>query len=32
MLEAHNDNRKEKQYDIGQVVYEKKYGERNKYG
>jgi len=29
-LETHNDNRKEKQYHVEQVVYEKKYGERSK--
>jgi len=30
MLETHNENRKEKNYHVGQVVYEKKHGERNK--
>ncbi len=30
MLETQSDNRKEKQYHVGQVVYEMKYGERNK--
>jgi len=30
MLETHNENRKEKVYHVGQVVYEKKHGERNK--
>jgi len=29
MLETHNDNRKEKQYHVGQVVCEMKYGEKN---
>jgi len=31
MLEAHNENRKEKQYHVGHVIYEMKYGERNKF-
>jgi len=30
MLETHNDGRKEKDYHVGQVVYEKKNEERNK--
>jgi len=30
MLETLNENRKEKDYHVGQVVYEKKHGERNK--
>jgi len=30
MLETHNENRKEQVYHVGQVVYEKKHGERNK--
>jgi len=30
MLETHNENRKEKVYHVGQVIYEKKHGERNK--
>jgi len=30
MLETHNENRKEKVYHVGQVVYERKHGEKNK--
>jgi len=30
MLKTHKENRKEKVYHVGQVVYEKKNGERNK--
>ncbi len=30
MLVTHNEGRKEKEYYVGQVVYEKKHGERNK--
>jgi len=30
MLETHNENRKEKVYHVGQIVHEKKHGERNK--
>jgi len=30
MLETHNENRKKKDYHVGQVDYEKKHGERNK--
>jgi len=30
MLETHNENRKEKVYLVGQIVYEKKHGERNR--
>jgi len=30
MLETQNENRKEKVYHVGQEVYEKKHGERNK--
>jgi len=30
MLETHNENRKEKVYHVGQVIYEKNNGERNK--
>jgi len=30
MLETQNYKRKEKQYHVGQVVYENKYGDRNK--
>ncbi len=30
MLVTHNEGRKEREYHIGQVVYEKKHGERNK--
>ncbi len=29
MLETHNEGRKEKEYHVGQVVYENKHGERN---
>jgi len=30
MLETNNEGRKGKEYHVGQVVYEKKHGERNK--
>ncbi len=30
MLVTHNEGRQEKEYHVGQVVYEKKHGERNK--
>lgn len=30
MLETYNGSRKENEYHVGQVVYEKKHGERNK--
>lgn len=30
MLEYHNKNRSPKNYQVGEVIYEKKHGERNK--
>ncbi len=30
MLSTHNKDKKEKTYNVGEIIYEKKYGERNK--